>query len=72
MFLHWKNDLLYLVLYDEHQSIETYVVLNGYSLNMYGVIKITYHLQAYISTPLAKSLSFLFLSTKVSFLVVTV
>jgi len=67
MFLYWKNDLLCLVSCDIDQSIETYVVLNGYSLNMYGVLNITYHLQKYISTPLAKSLSVLFLSKKVFF-----
>jgi hypothetical protein len=34
---------------------------------MYGVLNITYHLQKYISTPLAKYLSVLFLSKKVFF-----
>ncbi|CAF1471906.1 unnamed protein product [Adineta ricciae] len=63
MSLYWKNNLLCSIFCDTDQSIETYVVLNGYSLNMYGVFKITYHLQTYISTSLAKSLTVLFLKT---------
>lgn len=65
MCFYWENDLQCLMLYDIHQSIETYVVFNGYLLNMYGAMKVTYHIEKYISTPLAKFLGFLFLSKKV-------